>query len=450
MDFYKVVLRRERRETDVAIQDFATAAAQAPLDLQVVQDDVERTQNMDSLLEQQFSLAAGSDIGMQDYRHPIQYNVGGHTGGYQPDGGSYPQGLGPGYSQFVVAPVPVISSFAATELMQRISKGGKEVTTIDPVARMVADAKMKHAHARDTYLQGFNQGVLGTVDATYGGTTVVQMQNVSFGARLLDLGEKYQVTDANMNVVDTVQVLDVQKSSIGAGDTVTIDHVPNGMAAGFNFIPTGVTGGQPLWVQGLQYIVSPSNMGDYDGVDRATSWVQAPALNATNGTATLGMVSVFNARQQQALGTENWSDGARDAFWYTHFAQRTTAETLGFAKAMKIIGGDAQDAIDLGNDTDKEWRISGRKVLAESTAAIDKLYSLRKSGLRMVRYPGSQKFIPFAGSGSLWWPRMGENGQWLSEFDIMYQDSSNYYGKLPWWNGVIHALGINPAFADAA
>jgi len=96
-----------------------------------------------------------------------------------------------------------------------------------------------------------------------------------------------------------------------------------------------------------------------------------------------------------------------------------------------------------------KWKISGRDVITESTAAIDKLYSMRKSGLRSVRYPGSQRFIPFAGSGSLWWPRMDQQGNWLSEYDIIYQDSANYYGKIPWWNGVVHTLAINPAFADA-
>lgn len=431
------------------ITDLATAQAQAPIDLQVVQRDIELTQNMDSILEQQFSLAQGADIGEQEFRHPIQYSIGGHTGGYQPDGGSYPKGQGPGYSQFIVAPVPVVSAFAATELMQRIAKGGPEVTAIDPVSRMVADSKVKHAHARDTYLQQYNNGVLGTVDTSYTGTNVVQMANVSFGARLLDIYEQYAVTDANLNIVDTVYVTDKISTSIGAGDTVTIDHVPVGMAAGFNFIPTGVTSGTPLWVQGLEYIVTPANTGDYDGVDRSISWVQAPALNATNGTLTLGNVAIFQARQQQALGTEAWTDDGQDAFWYTHQSQAVTAQVLGFAKSMYMLQGGQPANYDIGPNQRGGWKMSGRDVVTETTAGIDKLYSLRKSGLRMVRYPGSQKFIPFAGSGSLWWPRMDTQGNWLSEYDIMYQDSSNYYGKLPWWNGVITNLSINAAFADA-
>lgn len=435
----------------MAIQDFATAQAQAPLDLQVVQHDIELAQNMDSILESMFTTATkeAGDIGEQEFRHPIQFNIGGHTTAYMPDGGIYPKGFGPGYSEFIIAPVPMVSAFAATELMQRIAKGGALVTAIDPVAKMVSDAKVKQGHNRDTYLQTYNNGVVGTVDPSYVGTNVVQMANVSFGARLIDVYEQYSVTDANLNIIGTVAVTDKQSGSIGAGDTVTIDNVPVGLAPGCNFTPTGLTSGTPLWVQGLEYIVDPSNAGDYDGVDRAISWVQAPGLNATNGTLTLGTVEVFSARQQQTLGTENWMDGGNDAFWYTHLSQRASANILGFAKSTYYLADGKPANYDVGTDMTRKWKISGRDVMADSTAAIDKLYSLRKSGLRSVRYPGSQRFIPFAGSGSLWWPRMDQQGNWLSEFDIMYQDSTNYYGKIPWWNGVIHSLATNAAFADA-
>ena len=433
----------------MAVPDFGTAAAQYVIDLQVVQRDIELTQNMDSILESMFSMEKGSDASLQEYRHGIQVSSGGHTSGWQPDGGTMPKGIGPQYGQFIIAPVPVISSFTATQLMKWIAEGGKDISAVDPVARMVSDAKTKHAHSRDTYMQGYNNGVVGTVDTSYAGGNIVQMANVSFGARLMDINEKYAVTDANLNIVDTVYVVDKFSNSIGAGDTVTLDHVPAGLAAGYNFTPTGLTSGTPLWLQGLEYIVDPSNTGDYDGVDRALSWVQAPALNATNGTLTLGTLSVFKARQQQSLGTNNWMDGGQDAFWYTHFAQATSAETLGFAKSTYFLQGGKTPSYDIGPTSTDQWVISGRKAITESTAGIDKLYSLRKSLLRGVRYPGSQKFLPFGGGSSLWWPRVDQMGNYLSEFDMYYQDSTNYYTKLPWGNGVITNLGINPAFADA-
>ncbi len=431
------------------VQDYATAAAQSVLDLQKVQTDIEKTMNLDSLLESLFSAATkeGGDIGEQEFRHPIQWNIGGQGGAYYPDGGSLPKGSGPGYSQFVIAPVPMVVAFAATELQQRIAKAGSEVTAIDPVSRMVMDCKAKNAHLRSTYLQTYNTGVIGTVDPSYTGTNVVQMANVSFGARLIDIQMKYSVTDASLNIVDTVTVTDKQSGSIGAGDTVTIDHVPVGMASGYNFTPTGLASGTPLWVQGLQYIIDPSNSGDYDGVDRSISWVQAPGLNATSGTLTYGTVSIFDARQQQQLGTEQMVNAAGDAVWYTHLGQRTSADTLGFAKTTYFSNDGKTPNYDIGPDQGK-WIMSGKEVVAESTAAIDKLYKLRKGGLRSVRYPGSRKFILFAGT-SMWHPRYDQSGNELTEHDFFYQDSANYYGKIPWWNGVVHNLGINPAFADA-
>ena len=124
-------------------------------------------------------------------------------------------------SQFIISPVPVISAWNATQLMKWIAEGGKQISAVDPIARMVNDAKTKHGHSRDTYLQGFNNGVLGTVDASYAGGNIVPMANVSFGARLIDAYEKYQVTDANLNVIGTVTTTDKFSTSIGAGDTVT-------------------------------------------------------------------------------------------------------------------------------------------------------------------------------------------------------------------------------------
>ena len=161
-------------------------------------------------------------------------------------------------------------------------------------------------------------------------------------------------------------------------------------------------------MQGLEYIVDPSNVGDYDGVDRSLSWVQAPALNATNGTLTLGTVSIFKARQQQALGTASWMDGGDDCFWYHPLRAGHHAQTLGFAKSTYFLENGKNANYDIGPKSTDEWVISGRKVITESTAAIDKLYSLRKSGLRAVRYPGSQKFLPFGGgqtSGGRVWTR---------------------------------------------
>jgi hypothetical protein len=431
----------------MAAPNLTTATSQMSLMLQNVQRDIELSQNLDGCLDGMFSDVQATDMGMEKYRHPLQIEVGGIGGGYGPDGGSYFQGNGPKFDQMIVAPWPLLVVFAATELLKRIAKGGDKIVAEDPVAKMIADSKMKAAHYRNAYLQGYNQANLGTVDPTYAGGNVIQMANLSFGARLININDQLQVTDANYNVVGTVNVLDKQSNTVGGGDTITVDAAPGGTAAGYNFIPIGLASGVPIALQGVQYIVSPNVTGDYCGIDRGNSYVQAPAYNANGAFLTLGTVAAYNTRYIQALGVDRYKKG-QDCMWYGHPAQRMSADILGFAKTFFAQSDGKAARYDIGPNIDGRWTISGVEVKEDSNAAIDRLYWLKKSTLRKVRYPGSQKFIPGPIEG-MWWPRQS-GGLYQAEYDLMYQDSVNYYSKLPWANGVIRNLGVQPSLANGS
>lgn len=424
----------------------STAQSQIAIMLQQVQEDIETTQNLDQGLDRLFAGATSADMGTEKYRHPIQADVGGQMGSYSPDGGAYFTGTGPEYNQFIVVPFCLMVAFAATELLMRISEGGDKLTAVNPVSRMVAKAKAKAAHCRNALMQGYNQGLLGTVDASYAGGTVVQMANVPFGARLLDINNQYQVTDANFNVIGISTVLDKTQSLVGGIDTITVDQVPAGTAAGYQFIPINMASGAPLGPQGLQYLVSPSNVGDMGGIDRNTSYVQAPSFNANGATLNLGVIEGMNARQQMNLGVEQEDGGER--VYYTNLAQRTSARVLGFAKTVFMSTDGKAMEVDIAPNRKGRWVIGDQEVVIDSMAALDKVYDLAKSTLRKVRYPGSQKFLPGTLKG-LWWPRY-TNGQATSESDLLYQDSFNAYTKLPWKNAVAHGLAISPLFANAA
>jgi hypothetical protein len=91
--------------------------------------------------------------------------------------------------------------------------------------------------------------------------------------------------------------------------------------------------------------------------------------------------------------------------------------------------------------------IAGLPAECDSTAAVDKVYWLDESTLNAVRYPGSQAFIPGMIEGGLFWPRQ-VGGNWNSQSDALYQDSANYYTRLPWANGVYYSLGTQPIFSN--
>lgn len=427
----------------MAAVDFARASQQTSLMLQKVNKDVKLSENLDKALDSLFSDTPAEEIGLQQYRHPIQVATGGVTGYYQPDGGAYFQGNGPQNDQMIVAPLAILAVWAATELARRISNGGSDVTIDNWVAKMISGAKNKVAHTRNGYLQGYNTGVLATITGVAG--TTATLASSPFGGRLLDKGNYYQITDANYNVVGTAQAQDVFKNGI-TNDSVVFDNIPGGVGAGYLVLPIGLATGNPVAIAGLNYIVSPSAALEYFGISRANSYVQSPGYNANGSTLTLGATETFKTRMMQALGEENYSDRSNNVF-YGHGVHRMSANIQGFAKQMFVAtDGKAQNFDPYASMKANESTLAGMKFVTDTMAAIDKLYWLDKSTLRKVRYPGSQKFIPGPIEG-MFWPRMA-GGQWTSEWDVMYQDSVNYYSSLPWANGVIYGLGLQPALSN--
>ena len=421
----------------------STAQAQIALMIQVIDENIETAQNLDQGIDRRFQMATARDMGKEKYRHPIEFDLGGQFAFYDPDGGPYIQGNGPGYNQFIVVPVAGIMGVARTELLARIEGAGTDRLLIaKPIARMLAKMKDKFAHTRNALAQGYNQGLLGTVDATYAGGTVIQMANVPYGNRLFDINNQYQVTDANFNVLGVVTVLQKSLSTGGGVDTITVDQLPiGGVAAGYQFIPMNAASGAPLGPQGLQYLISNSQNGDNCGIARTIPYVQAPSVNASS-TLNLGIITVMNQRQNQALGSDQ-DDQKR--FYYTHYVQQATADLLGFAKVMITTDSGKQPRFDIAPAKNMPWMIGNQEVLTDSMAGVDKLYDIAQGQLRKVRYPGSQKMIPGILEG-IWWPRY-QGGQATSESDALFQDAYNFYTKLPWAHVYAYNIYVNPVMA---
>jgi len=290
--------------------------------------------------------------------------------------------------------------------------------------------------------------LLATVDATYagGGSTTVPLASNPFGGRLINRGDQLQATDANFNVIGTVNVLDITKNSIGTPDPMTIDVCPAGLAVGYQFIPFGLASGNPIGINGLKYIVSPAVTGEYGGIARANSYVQAPAWNANNAFLTNAGVEIFLARMEQALGADRFAAGAANNKWYGHQAQWTSVKILGFGKMVYFSNDGKTMDFDIAGSTKGKRMLAGCEFTSDSMASIADLYFLDKSTLKRVRYPDSEKFLPGPLEG-MFWPRQS-GSLWSSQSDILYQDSTNYISNNAWANGVISNLSIQPGFSN--
>jgi hypothetical protein len=421
-----------------------TAQSQLALMEQVINENVDTSQNMDEGIDRRFQTAGTMDMGKEKYRHPIQFDIGGQPAAYDPDGGPYITGTGAEYQQFIVVPIPILVAIGATELLDRISKGSG-LAIIDPVARMISDVKTKMAHTRNVLFQGYNQFIVGTVDATYAGGNTVQLAASPFGNRLLDMNNMYMATDAsgNLNVVGTPTVLQKSNSTGATIDTIQVDAAPAGFVAGSSLLLMNATSGAPLGPQGMQYLISTSQVGDQDGLARTLPQVQAPGVYANGATLTLGVITALGVRQKQALPNQK---GIK-RFYYTHNIQQSTAQQLGFAKTTLMSTDGKLANFDIAPGRDDKWFIGNQEVETDSISATNTLYDVSQTHLRKVRYPGSQKFLPGTLMG-YWWPRY-TGGQATSERDMLYQDAYNGYTNLPWAHGVVNSLGISPSMLSS-
>ncbi len=428
----------------MAQANLGAASQQTAWMLQKVNSDVQISENLDMAGDSLFSQAPTEEIGLQQYRHPLEIEVGGIAGYYQPDGGSYFQGQANQVDQMIVAPLPIMVAISATELARRIAKGGRDITVDNWIARMISKVKDKTAHTRNAYLQGYNDGTLATITAVNG--TVLSLLTPPFGGRLLDRNGYYQVTDANSNVVGNINVLDLEKNGVGTTDTATVDAVPGGTGNGYTIIPIGLSTGNPIGINGLDYIISGSTALEYCGISRANSYVQSPTYNANGAYLTLGMVSAFMTRMQQALGTARFKQRKRNV-WYGHPAQKVSADILGFSKTLYMAGGGkTPDSYDVAVNPFATWMLAGIEVVEDSMCRTDALRWIDKGCMKRVRYPGSMAFIPGMVEG-IFWPRQA-GGLWVAESDAMYQDSLNYYSCLPWANGSVYSLGVQPILSN--
>lgn len=414
--------------------------------LQKVNSDVQISENLDYEGDSLFSNAPTEEIGLQQYRHPLITEVGGISGYINTDGGSYFQGQASQVDQMIVAPLEIMVVVSATDLARRISKAGRDVTVDNWIAKMIANVKDKAAHTRNAYLQGYNNGILATIDATYAGGNNIPLAKTPNGSRLLDRNGYYAITDTNFNIIGYVNVLSVPNSGIGTIDTVTVDAAPGGTAAGYYFIPQGLATGNPVGINGFDYIISTNTNLEYCGISRANPYVQAPGYNANQAYLTLGTVSAFMARMSQALGIKRFK-GRKSNVWYSHEAQMVSADILGFSKQMNMaMNGKTPDSFDIATDPFADRRIGGLPVVLDSMCAVDRLRWIDKGTMKRVRYPGSQSFLPF-GAGDIFWPRQS-GGLWVSEYDAMFRDSCNFYSNLPVANGVIYNLGVQSILSN--
>lgn len=266
-------------------------------------------------------------VSTKSFRVRIQTALTGAVSKINLDGGSLPSGGSSQWDQFVVTPLAYAVPIQYTRLADLVGEP-KDVATINPVSKTIADAAIYIQRMRDIFLQTNGDGKLATVDASYagGGANPIILASTPFGARLLHLGQKVHVFTSNFVTDRGACTITSIVNTLGSTQSITVDAVPAGTVAGDIIVVDGLATANDPFINGIPVFHSTSTTGTLLGISRTNNYVVANGVNAANASITLPLLRLAQNQIVVALGEE----GLKGQIWHTHPSQIQAYEELGF------------------------------------------------------------------------------------------------------------------------
>ncbi|HKE31343.1 MAG TPA: hypothetical protein VKD65_06435 [Candidatus Angelobacter sp.] len=296
-------------------------------------------------------------VSTKSFRVRIQTALTGAVSKINLDGGSLPSGGSSQWDQFVVTPLAYAVPIQYTRLADLVGEP-KDVATINPVSKTIADAAIYIQRMRDIFLQTNGDGKLATVDASYtgGGANPIILAATPFGARLLHLGQKVHVFTSNFATDRGACTITGIVNTLGTTQSITVDVVPAGTVAGDIIVVDGLATGNDPFINGIPVFHSTSTTGTLLGINRSNNYVVANGVNAANASITLPLLRLAQNQIVVALG----EDGLKGQIWHTHPSQLQAYEELGFQlQYVPLTDGKAKNFDGLY----QKMSIDGREIL---------------------------------------------------------------------------------------
>jgi len=296
-------------------------------------------------------------VSTKSFRVRIQTALTGAVSKINLDGGSLPSGGSSQWDQFVVTPLAYAVPIQYTRLADLVGEP-KDVATVNPVSKTIADAAIYIQRMRDIFLQTNGDGKLATVDASYtgGGANPIILAATPFAARLLHLGQKVHVFTSNFATDRGACTITGIVNTLGTTQSITVDVVPAGTVAGDIIVVDGLATGNDPFINGIPVFHSTSTTGTLLGINRSNNYVVANGVNAANASITLPLLHLAQNQIVVALG----EDGLKGQIWHTHPSQLQAYEELGFQlQYVPLTDGKAKNFDGLY----QKMSIDGREIL---------------------------------------------------------------------------------------
>jgi len=342
-----------------------TGASSIALQLEDVNDVipllVESAHSLDARIKDN---GRSNRVSTKSFRVRIQTALTGAVAKINLDGGSLPVGGGSQWDQFVVTPLAYCVPIQYTRLADLVGEP-KDVATVNPVSKTIADAAIYIQRTRDVFLNTGGNGILASVASVAAPT--VTLTSTPFGARNLHLGQVvqfYQPGAAGVKRTTNSSLITAISNGLGGTQSITVvDAVTGGaqtltsVAAGDVVVVDGVAVNPDPFINGIPVFHSTSTSGTLMGINRTNGYVVANGVDIAGASITLPTLRLAQNQIVQALGP----DGLKGQCWHTHPSQVQAYEELGFQlQYVPLDGGKASKFDGLF----QKMTIDGREIIS--------------------------------------------------------------------------------------
>lgn len=385
-----------------------TAQSAFVLQIEGLNPYIDRAVEFDSALARLLGTGEGEAIRTSTHAFRVRLQVAAPSdyGFNNLDGGSLPLGVASRWDQFTLLPNPYVLPIQFS-LLARLTGDSKEISSIDPVSKTIADVSEQAAKLRDLLLCAGGDGSLATVDSTSSTDTIVLRSTATTtvdgrGAHLLEPQQQIQVmSNAYVLRGTTVRIKNVFKG-LGTSQSIQLEtNFPVGTIAGDFIIANGLPAGAPVGINGLTTFINTSTAGTLMGLPRTLPYVVANGVNAANGQMTVPMLRLAKNQIKQKLGTRSTAG----LFWHMHTSQLQAYEELGWQlQQITMPTGKAGD-MDL---MFRNFTIDGDKVYENIHADQTRADLVNKKSWLMVKW----------GPTSPFWVKTKSGNMVFSQYDI--------------------------------
>jgi hypothetical protein len=361
---------------------------------------------------------------------------------------SYNVAPNPSYGSHVSgAPLPVGGTGAEIEAKVfyfnqfMVGEIHKEVLEQDNDKAIIGLLKNRQSRDTSTFRQrqnlwmfGRGDGALAVISDASGGTTVVMggdygSENIIVGSRLWFYSAAGVRRTGGGAVTSTVLTND----TVDGGSTITLDQVPNDLAATDTVHYEASFGNAP---HGLSYHITDVS-GDWFGINTATySNIKSTVHDANNNALLPGMIDLAQAKARKRTGV---NAPVNDRALLSHTAQELNYRQLGY-DLFRNVAASGNAKLDLGFPAVAH---NGMRWKLDANCQRSILYGLKLRDFRIVfiRLPG---FYALANGDKLW-QKPTEGGVYdrlqyalVARYDLLCYERRNQWKieNLPYIAGV--------------